>query len=231
MQGGGARRSRGVSECVLDYMLFEAVHLFTEAEITRARGGAGRSGAAAAKQAQVEGGEGAGTAAKAGKAAATESAEGGRAQGRAVLSRGADGLPAPEVVRKLENMGFCVGKRLMERHTWEAKPRLENIMSIMKFICKDFWTLAFRHTASRLQTNHRGVFVIEDYSFQMVQGIGPVQNADANVQAAKYLCFPCGLLRGALSCLGVSCIVNVKVDQLPLVKFNVQCNPLLPTRA
>lgn len=139
--------------------------------------------------------------------------------------------PSPDVVRKLENMGFCVGRRLIERQTRDDPPkRLENNMSIMRYICKDFWPLAFDHPASRLRTNHRGIFVIEDASFKLVEAIGPLEGVDAKDAVKKYLVYPCGLLRGALASLGVNCMVDASVESLPIVQFNVQCSPMVPSR-
>ena len=140
--------------------------------------------------------------------------------------------PSPAVVRKLENMGFCVGRRLIERQTRDSPPkRLENNMSIMRYICKDFWPLAFDHGATRLRTNHRGIFVIEDSSFRFIESIGSIDGVDATDAVRKYLIYPCGLLRGALASLGVACIVDVTVDQLPTVQFQVECSPMVPSRA
>jgi hypothetical protein len=135
--------------------------------------------------------------------------------------------PQPDVVRKLENMGFYVGRRLVERHTRHRNLNLDNNYAVMKYLCKDFWQLAFMHVASKLQTNHRGIFVVDDDSFQWLSAIGPVEGCDSKEAALKYLIFPCGVLRGALYSLGVAAVVNGKVEQLPKVQFNVQCNPMV----
>jgi hypothetical protein len=139
--------------------------------------------------------------------------------------------PSPNVVRKIENMGFCVGRRLMERRTrdGEAK-RLENRMSVMRHICKDFWPVAFDHPATGLQTNNRGIFVIKDGNFKLIQAIGPVEGVDQKDIVRKYLVYPCGLLRGALASLGLACVVDAMVEDLPLVKFQVHCSPMVPSR-
>jgi hypothetical protein len=139
--------------------------------------------------------------------------------------------PSPNVVRKIENMGFCVGRRLMERRTrdGEAK-RLEGSMSVMRHICKDFWPVAFDHPATGLQTNNRGIFVIKDANFKLIQAIGPVEGVEQKDVVRKYLVYPCGLLRGALASLGIACVVDAMVEDLPLVKFQVHCSPMVPSR-
>ena len=135
--------------------------------------------------------------------------------------------PTPDVVRKLENMGFYVGRRLVERHTRHRNLNLDNNHAVMKYLCKDFWQLAFMHVASKLMTNHRGIFVVDDDNFQWLSAIGPVEGCDSKEAALRYLIFPCGVLRGALYSLGVAAVVNGQVDQLPKVRFNVQCNPMV----
>jgi len=139
--------------------------------------------------------------------------------------------PSPATSRKLENMGFCVGRRLIERQTRDDPPkRLENNMSIMRYICKDFWPLAFDHPASRLRTNHRGIFVIEDSAFKLIEAIGPMEGVDAIDAVRKYLAIPIGLLRGALASLGINCVVDATVEIIPVVQFTVQCSPMVPSR-
>ena len=68
-------------------------------------------------------------------------------------------------VRKLENMGFYVGRRLVERHTRNWHLNLDNNHAVMKYLCKEFWQLAFMNAASKLRTNHRGIFVVGDDRF------------------------------------------------------------------
>ena len=35
-------------------------------------------------------------------------------------------------------------------------------LEAVKFLCKEFWTEVFRKQIDKLQTNHRGVFVLKD---------------------------------------------------------------------
>lgn len=37
---------------------------------------------------------------------------------------------------------------------------------MIKFVCKDLWTLAFRKQVDNLKTNHRGVYVLTDNAFR-----------------------------------------------------------------
>ena len=38
----------------------------------------------------------------------------------------------------------------------------------------------------------------------------------------QYLAFTCGLVRGCLANLGVTCVVTAEVTQLPACKFQIQ---------
>ncbi|XP_070825654.1 trafficking protein particle complex subunit 6b isoform X2 [Chaetodon trifascialis] len=69
--------------------------------------------------------------------------------------------------------------------------RFKDELDIMKFICKDFWTCVFKKQIDNLRTNH------------------------------QYLAFTCGLVRGALSSLGVKSIVTAEVSIMPACKFQV----------
>ena len=83
--------------------------------------------------------------------------------------------PQPDTVRKLENMGFYVGRRLVERHTRNRNLNLDNNHAVMKYLCKEFWQLAFMNAASKLRTNHRGIFVFDDDRFRWLSAVGPVE--------------------------------------------------------
>jgi hypothetical protein len=54
----------------------------------------------------------------------------------------------------VEQMGFRVGQSLVEKATIN-KPRFIDTLDIIKFICKDFWILAFTKQIDNLRTNHK----------------------------------------------------------------------------
>nr|XP_061797672.1 trafficking protein particle complex subunit 6b-like isoform X1 [Nerophis lumbriciformis] len=70
-------------------------------------------------------------------------------------------------------------------------PCFKDELDIMKFICKDFWTKVFRRQVDNLRTNH------------------------------QYLAFSCGVVRGALSNLGLESVVTAEVSVMPSCKFQV----------
>lgn len=39
-------------------------------------------------------------------------------------------------------------------------------LDVIKFCCKDLWTIVFRKQIDNLKTNHRGVYVLTDNAFR-----------------------------------------------------------------
>ncbi|XP_078478873.1 trafficking protein particle complex subunit 6b-like isoform X2 [Lampetra planeri] len=70
-------------------------------------------------------------------------------------------------------------------------PSFKDELDIMKFICKEFWTKVFRRQIDNLRTNH------------------------------QHLAFSCGVVRGALSNLGLDSVVTAEVSVMPSCKFQV----------
>lgn len=121
-------------------------------------------------------------------------------------------------ITKLETMGFRVGQGLIERLTKDTA-RFKDELDIMKFICKDFWTCVFKKQIDNLRTNHQGIYVLQDNKFRLLGQLSA--GKQFLEQAPKYLTFTCGLVRGALSNLGVKSIVTAEVSAMPACKFQV----------
>lgn len=94
-------------------------------------------------------------------------------------------------------------------------------LDVIKFVCKDFWEAVFRKKIDKLQTNHRGVFVLSDYSFKWLEKYASDDMA-AKQAAVRLLHFPCGILRGALANLGYTSIVHADFNVLPSCTFNIR---------
>jgi hypothetical protein len=68
---------------------------------------------------------------------------------------------------RLEPLGFRVGQGIAERYGLLSlklrirfsrdRPRFTDTMDVMKFLCKDLWTILFRKQIDNLKTNHRVV--------------------------------------------------------------------------
>jgi len=80
-------------------------------------------------------------------------------------------------------------------------------LEAVKFLCKEFWMSLFRKQVDKLQTNHRGIFVLKDNELKWLKRF-PSEDERARVAAIKMLAFPCGLIRGALSNLGIAAVVS-----------------------
>jgi hypothetical protein len=80
-------------------------------------------------------------------------------------------------------------------------------LEAVKFLCKEFWMEVFRKQIDKLQTNHRGVFVLKDHELRWLRRL-PSDDERARVAAIKLLAFPCGLIRGALANFGIMAVVS-----------------------
>lgn len=141
------------------------------------------------------------------------------------------GSPSPEVAavdvpppivedrsKQIVDTGpFVIGGGMQHTHM-DAKTQLEAV----KFLCKEFWTEVFRKQIDKLQTNHRGVFVLKDLELKWLRRL-PSDEENARVGAIRILAFPCGLIRGALACLGLSGAI-VSCDFLADGKTMASCS-------
>jgi len=130
----------------------------------------------------------------------------------------ADTIFAKEMAAaKMERMGYSVGFRLCERLSQNrifsaggkdpssvaAAAQLEAV----KFLCKEVWIEVFRKQIDKLQTNHRGVFVLKDMKLRWLEGL-PANQENSRITAIQMLAFPCGIVRGALANLGIPAVVS-----------------------
>ena len=153
----------------------------------------------------------------------------------------------PHASRKIEAIGFQVGVRLVERYT-KDRPRFGETIEIIKFICKEFLTEVYHKTMDKLQTNNRvgnrtvvvvllvahnardfeshaqGVYMLQDFAHPILLRCSPSASRQATAKqiAALHIKFPSGLIRGALSGLGVVASVSAEVSELPRCQFTVK---------
>ncbi|CAK9143111.1 unnamed protein product [Ilex paraguariensis] len=110
------------------------------------------------------------------------------------------------------------------------RPRFSDHLEAIKFICKDFWSELFKKQIDNLKTNHRGTFVLQDNKFRWLarMSVDPSPENSASSQdpsavaenkitqvTGLHLYFPCGIIRGALSNLGIPCAVSADISNLP----------------
>ncbi|KIW27036.1 uncharacterized protein PV07_06817 [Cladophialophora immunda] len=151
----------------------------------------------------------------------------------------ADGLPtttifADSVYVRLERLGFRVGEGLSERISRD-RPRFnqaglnganvgnvnDHHLDVIKFLCKDIWGVVWRKQVDNLKTNHRGVFVLTDNKFRPLTRMSMANHAEALQRARPYLFFPCGIIRGVLSSLGIKATVQAETIELPGAVFQI----------
>lgn len=125
--------------------------------------------------------------------------------------------------RRLELLGIDMGARLVERYMLD-RDRLERDLDMVKFICKEFWEQTFQKQIDVLRTNHRGLYVLTDNHFRWLKGV--CKDSDGfDGSPEDYVVFPCGMISGALTRLGVKCRVTAELIPTPTsykVSFNVQ---------
>ncbi|XP_058094397.1 uncharacterized protein LOC131240286 [Magnolia sinica] len=145
----------------------------------------------------------------------------------------------PEIAaRRIEAIGFQVGHQLSERYTME-RPRFSDHLEAIKFICKDFWSELFKKQIDNLKTNHRGTFVLQDNRFRWLTRVS-IEPSPANTDLSQddsspppddskvaqatsmHLYFPCGIIRGALTNLGIPCAVSADMSNLPACSFVIR---------
>ncbi|KAM5371375.1 hypothetical protein ACJZ2D_007974 [Fusarium nematophilum] len=152
---------------------------------------------------------------------------------------------------RLEMLGYRVGQGLVERYecspappfyglsmtdgiTLEGnrfsrdRPRFNDTLDVIKFLCKDLWSLVFGKNIDNLKTNHRGVYVLTDNVFRPFSRMSTEAGGQAIVRAQPFLWFPCGIVRGALAALGINTTVQAEINELPGAVFQIKTIPNKP---
>lgn len=125
------------------------------------------------------------------------------------------------VFARLEALGYRVGQGLVERFSRD-RPRFNDTLDVIKFLCKDLWTLVFRKQVDNLKTNHRGVYVLTDNSFRPLSRMSAETSSQAIARAQPFLWFPCGVVRGALAAMGINATVTAESSELPAAVFQIK---------
>ncbi|PVU95338.1 hypothetical protein BB561_001871 [Smittium simulii] len=115
---------------------------------------------------------------------------------------------------KLDAIGFRIGARISERYSVDI-PCFTDDLSVIKCLCKDIWAFLFGKQIDNLKTNHKGVFIIQDYRFRWVTKI-----KSSKEKASQYLTVVSGIVRGILDNYGIKATVACDVD-LPRCTFNI----------
>ncbi|KAK7707356.1 hypothetical protein SLS57_009377 [Botryosphaeria dothidea] len=145
------------------------------------------------------------------------------AEGGAVSSADEEELK-DAVLYRLEILGYRVGLGITERFSRD-KPRFSETLDVIKFLCKDLWTLVFRKQIDNLKTNHRGIYVLTDQHFKPLTKMSLERGTGDNIITSKaqpFLYFPAGLIRGALASMGIIATVTAESTGLPGATFQIR---------
>jgi trafficking protein particle complex subunit 6 len=125
-----------------------------------------------------------------------------------------------------------LGRKLGVKLTQQAAPFTDGKDAI-KFICKDLWLYLFRQQASRLQANHKGVFIVHDTSFPPLYvlakctlpiGTHPPDPLPPIIskRALLQLQMTCGVIQGFMEALGFPCTVDCALGEcIPACSFTI----------
>ncbi|KAI1378273.1 transport protein particle component [Hypoxylon crocopeplum] len=125
---------------------------------------------------------------------------------------------------RLEGLGYRVGLGLVERFSRD-RPRFNDTLDAIKFVCKDLWMLVFKKQVDNLKTNHRGVYVLTDNAFRPLSRMSTDPGGHAVARAEPFLWFPCGIVRGALAAMGIAATVQAETNELPGAVFQIKTLP------
>ncbi|KAI1212991.1 transport protein particle component [Annulohypoxylon truncatum] len=125
---------------------------------------------------------------------------------------------------RLDGLGYRVGLGLVERFSRD-RPRFNDTLDAIKFVCKDLWMLVFKKQVDNLKTNHRGVYVLTDNAFRPLSRMSADPGGQAVVRAQPFLWFPCGVVRGALAAMGIAATVQAESSELPGAVFQIKTIP------
>lgn len=113
-----------------------------------------------------------------------------------------------KILERLRSMGNQIGNKLTELLVFSNNPNLVfkdmDLLSVMKFICRDVWKQIYGKQIDNLKTNHRGTFYLLDYEYRPIQTFAlDDQSTEEELAMIKpFFEIPVGLIKGVLSSLG-----------------------------
>ncbi|KAL4064756.1 NO signaling/Golgi transport ligand-binding domain-containing protein [Scleroderma yunnanense] len=128
-----------------------------------------------------------------------------------------------EAIRsRLESMGLHVGANFAEKLSRD-RPLFSDSLDAIKFVCKELWVACWDKQVDNLRTNHRGVFVLQDNTFKPLTRISSWEGRAETLKRAKlYVAFPAGIIRGALSRMGLHGSVTPEITSPPHCTFQIK---------
>ncbi|KAL6944344.1 hypothetical protein ACO0RG_001080 [Hanseniaspora osmophila] len=147
------------------------------------------------------------------------------------------------ILKRVKSIGFDLGSKLTDMLVFTKDPNFRfehnsngvsqvsssnvgtfttnkrvntDLLSIMKFICRDVWKLLFNKQVDNLKTNHKGTFYLLDKNFEYFKNfaVEPFSKYYSNeldnttVLIQPYLEICTGLIKGVLSTLNISGVAD-----------------------
>ncbi|CCK71763.1 Trs33p KNAG_0H03490 [Huiozyma naganishii CBS 8797] len=122
------------------------------------------------------------------------------------------------VLKRIESLGTSIGSKISDMLIFAKNPSISfknmDLLSVMKFICRDVWKHVFGKQIDNLKTNHRGTFYLIDLDYAPIQDftVEPsvleeqLSEEDLQIYELKlvepFLQFPVGIIKGVLHSLG-----------------------------
>ena len=109
-----------------------------------------------------------------------------------------------------------------------SRDRPPEVLDVVKYVCRELWAELHQKPVDKLQTNNKGVFVLQDLNYRWTRYLSPPAGGPPSAgaeQALKYVLFPCGLVRGALAAFDVIATVTSDVSATPRVLFHIDASP------
>ncbi|KAL6948600.1 hypothetical protein ACO0QE_001072 [Hanseniaspora vineae] len=147
------------------------------------------------------------------------------------------------VLKRVKSIGFDLGSKLTDMLVFTKDPNFRfehassvlsqtsgsemgaitthrrvntDLLSVMKFICRDVWRLLFNKQVDNLKTNHKGTFYLLDKNFEYFKNFAIEPSAkyysndldNTTVMIQPYLEICTGLIKGVLNTLHISGVAD-----------------------
>ena len=158
---------------------------------------------------------------------------------RAARERGASPVAAQDPVEpplseqpfyKLEALAFQIGQSLVSNTrspslvlaSGEASSQSSR-QDLVRHICKEIYPLLLGKPIDSLKTNNRGSFMLTDNDCWWIKAFArDAEEKETAGVAVLYLALPCGIVRGALSGVGLATGVTAEIPVFPVVAYTVK---------
>ena len=122
-------------------------------------------------------------------------------------------------ISELEGLGSHLGERVAN-HLLNNNTTMSNVTKmeadeIMKFLGRDVWIFVFGRQISKLQTNRKGIFLIDAEEIKFHQFL--IMDKSGNDQLEIILSFVSGIIKGVVAAFNLDCIVTAGFKVAPIL--------------